>query len=621
MNAITFESASSELRLPGQPALANRIARFVPEARAQGGAEWESEPASDPVIMMIDDEPLNIEVLQTFLEEAGYREFVPTSAPREAIGLMADRRPDVVLLDLVMPEMSGFEILERMRADDGLRHVPVIVLTSATDSETKLKALELGATDFLAKPVDSSELALRLRNTLSAKAYRDRLANYDAVTGLPNRRLFADRVERALRQSARAGNTGAVLLLGFDRLEEVTEALGIGVADSLMKAVALRLDLALRGAESIARDGKPGIRPSVAKLDGEEFALLLTDMPSGDLAAPIAQRIQAAMQPPFRAGGQDVLLPSSVGIAVFPDDGMETSALLSNAGVAMRHARQEGGKGVCFYARNLNAGSIARLSIESELRRAIENDELCLFYQPKVRVQNGRGTGAEALVRWKHPTRGLVPPGEFIPVAEESGLVVPLGEWVLHAACRQIKAWQAAGMRVPRISVNVSSKQFKARTVTQSVVGALKATGVNPSHLALEITEGAIMDHAERNVRMLHELKALGITLAVDDFGTGYSSLSYLKRFPIDELKIDRAFVTDVDTNPDDAAIVIAVIALSHCLGLAVVAEGVETQSQRDFLASRGCDEAQGFLFAKPMPADAFGTLLAGSAIKRKATA
>jgi diguanylate cyclase (GGDEF)-like protein len=621
MNAITFEGPASELRLPAsQPALANRAARFVPEARAQD-SEWDGEPAADPIIMMIDDEPLNIEVLQTFLEEAGYREFIPVTAPREALGLIADRRPDVVLLDLVMPEMSGFEILERLRADDSLRHTPVIVLTSATDAETKLKALELGATDFLAKPVDSSELALRLRNTLSAKAYRDRLANYDAVTGLPNRRHFAERIERALRQSARGGNVGAVLLLSLDRFEEVNEALGIGVADSLMKAVALRLDLALRGAESVARDGKPGIRPSVARLDGEEFGILLTDMASGDLAAPIAQRIHAAMQPPFRAGGQEMLLPSSIGIAVFPDDGMETSALISNAGVAMRHAKQEGGKGICFYARNLNAGSIARLSIESELRRAIENDELCLYYQPKVRVQNGRGTGAEALVRWKHPSRGLLLPGEFIPVAEESGLVVPLGDWVLRAACAQIKNWQSAGMRVPRITVNVSSKQFKARTVTESVVGALKSSGINSQHLGLEITEGAIMDHAERNVRTLHELKALGLTLSIDDFGTGYSSLSYLKRFPIDELKIDRSFVTDVDKNPDDAAIVIAVIAMAHCLGLAVVAEGVETQAQRDFLAGRGCDEAQGYLFSKPISAEAFGTLLAGSAIKRKSAA
>jgi EAL domain-containing protein (putative c-di-GMP-specific phosphodiesterase class I) len=287
----------------------------------------------------------------------------------------------------------------------------------------------------------------------------------------------------------------------------------------------------------------------------------------------------------------------------------------------MRHAKQEGGKGICFYARNLNAGSIARLSIESELRRAIENDELCLYYQPKVRVQNGRGTGAEALVRWKHPSRGLLLPGEFIPVAEESGLVVPLGDWVLRAACAQIKNWQSAGMRVPRITVNVSSKQFKARTVTESVVGALKSSGINSQHLGLEITEGAIMDHAERNVRTLHELKALGLTLSIDDFGTGYSSLSYLKRFPIDELKIDRSFVTDVDKNPDDAAIVIAVIAMAHCLGLAVVAEGVETQAQRDFLAGRGCDEAQGYLFSKPISAEAFGTLLAGSAIKRKSAA
>jgi EAL domain-containing protein (putative c-di-GMP-specific phosphodiesterase class I) len=327
------------------------------------------------------------------------------------------------------------------------------------------------------------------------------------------------------------------------------------------------------------------------------------------------------MQAPFRAAGQEVLLPSSIGIAVFPDDGMESSALLSNAGVAMRHAKQEGGKGVCFYARNLNAGSIARLSIEGELRRAIENDELCLFFQPKVRVQNGRGTGAEALVRWNHSSRGLLLPGEFIPVAEESGLIVPLGDWVLRKACAQIKTWQSAGMRVPRISVNVSSKQFKARTVTESVVGALKASGINPQHLGLEITEGAIMDHAERNVRTLHELKALGLTLSIDDFGTGYSSLSYLKRFPIDELKIDRSFVTDVDKNPDDAAIVIAVIAMAHCLGLAVVAEGVETQAQRDFLAGRGCDEAQGYLYSKPISAEAFGSLLAGSAIKRKTAA
>jgi diguanylate cyclase (GGDEF)-like protein len=621
MTPITFEGPASELRLPAsQPALANRVARFVPEARAPQ-SEWDGEPAADPVIMMVDDEPLNIEVLQTFLEEAGYREFVPVTAARETLSLIAERRPDVVLLDLVMPEMSGFEILERMRADDALRHVPVIVLTSATDGETKLKALELGATDFLAKPVDSSELALRLRNTLSAKAYRDRLANYDIVTGLPNRRFFAERIERALRQSARGGNVGAVLLLNLDRFEEVNEALGIGIADSLLKAVALRLDLALRGAESVAHEGKPGIRPSVAKLDGEEFGVLLTDMATGDLAAPIAQRIQAAMQAPFRAAGQEVLLPSSIGIAVFPDDGMETSALLSNAGVAMRHAKQEGGKGVCFYARNLNAGSIARLSIEGELRRAIENDELCLFFQPKVRVQNGRGTGAEALVRWKHPSRGLLLPGEFIPVAEQSGLIVPLGDWVLRKACAHIKTWQSAGMRVPRISVNVSSKQFKARTVTESVVGALKSSGINPQHLGLEITEGAIMDHAERNVRTLHELKALGLTLSIDDFGTGYSSLSYLKRFPIDELKIDRSFVTDVDKNPDDAAIVIAVIAMAHCLGLAVVAEGVETTTQRDFLAGRGCDEAQGYLYSKPISAEAFGTLLAGSAIKRKTAA
>jgi diguanylate cyclase (GGDEF)-like protein len=610
MGKLSFETVPPSARLMplGQTALSEKASR-VPGGVPAPDLGLDAEHAESPVVMMVDDEQLNLEVLQTFLEEAGYKDFVSVTEPEKVLGLLTERRPDVMLLDLVMPGMSGFQILERMRADDTLRHIPVIVLTSSTDAETKLKALELGATDFLGKPTDPSELALRLRNTLSAKAYRDRLANYDAVTGLPNRRLLMDRLERLLRETARAGATGALLHIHLDRFKQISEAFGLGIGDSLLKGVAMRLDLGARATAA-------GKLPKIYRTGDDEFALLLPGMGRGDDTAAVAQGLLAAMAAPYRAAGQEVSITAGIGIAVFPDDGMEANALASHAGVAARHANEQGGKGYQFYAKELNATSLKRLSVESELRRALEQDELRIFYQPKVRAQNGRGTGAEVLVRWIHPERGMISPVEFIPIAEETGLIVPLGEWVLRAACAQSRAWQKAGLRVPRVTVNVSGKQFHAPQMTETVVGALKASGLDSRYLGIELTESAVMGNAERDIRTLHELKDLGVTLSIDDFGTGYSSLSYLKRFPLDELKIDRSFVSGVDTDPDNAAIVIAIIAMAHCLGLSVVAEGVETQAQHAFLKDKSCDECQGFLFAKPMPAEAFGKLLAGGAAK-----
>ena len=617
MGKLAFETVPPSLRMmpAGQTALSEKVSRLPAGTPAlEFGSDVEH--ADSPVVMMVDDEPINLEVLQTFLEEACYREFVSLSDPLQALGALAERRPDVLLLDLMMPQMNGFEILERMRADGTLRHIPVIVLTSSTDAETKLKALELGATDFLAKPTDPSELALRLRNALSAKAYRDRLANYDAVTGLPNRRLFMDRLERALREGARAGATGAVLHLHLDRFKQISEAFGLGIGDSLLKGVAMRLDLGLRASALSSADGKPSVLPKIYRTGDDEFALLLPGLSRGEDAASIAQGLLAAMAASFRAAGQDLSIATGIGISVFPDNGMEASTLASHAGVAARHANEPGGKGYQFYAKELNATSLQRLSVESELRRALERDELRLYYQPKVRAHNGRGTGAEVLVRWAHPERGLVAPGEFIPVAEETGLIVPLGEWVLRTACAQSKAWQKAGLRVPRVTVNVSGKQFGAPQMAETVAGVLEASGLEARYLGIELTESAVMGNAERHIRMLHELKELGVTLSIDDFGTGYSSLSYLKRFPLDELKIDRSFVAGVDTDPDNAAIVIAIIAMAHSLGLSVVAEGVETQAQLAFLKSKACDECQGYLFAKPMSTELFGKLLAGAASK-----
>jgi len=582
------------------------------------GEDWEAGDPRDSKIMLVDDEPINIEVISAFLEENGYRDIIQTSEPTEALAMLAEARPDVLLLDIVMPGVDGFDILARMRTDSNLRHTPVIVLTASTDAATKLRALELGATDFLAKPVDPSELALRLRNSLAAKAYRDRLANYDRITGLPNRHTFTEQLERALRHTARVGTLGALLLVGVDRFKKINDAFGVEVGDAILKAVSQRIDDTLRGGDLVARaeQAEPRSRDhravptTLSRLGGDEFVVLLAEIDKAQGAATVARRLLEVMQTPFHAPGQELNITVSIGITVFPTDGMAPGNLLSNAQVALRHAKQEGGGAVAYYSERLNAGALKRLAIENELRRALASNELRLYYQPKVKLANDRGVGAEALIRWMHPERGMIAPGEFIPIAEESGLITQIGEWTLREACRQIRTWRDAGCVVPRISINIAARQMRGDELVRSVKQALLANQLEGRALMLELTESAIMDDAAANVRKLRELKELGASISIDDFGTGYSSLSYLKKFPIDELKIDRSFVADADVEADSAAIVTAIIMMAHSLGLIVVAEGIEKRSQMEFLRARGCDEGQGFLLARPMPAEAFGRML-----------
>jgi diguanylate cyclase (GGDEF)-like protein len=594
---VTFDSSDELL---GQMKGGNAIPVSGPE----------DQQSAHSLIMMVDDEPINLEVLQTFLQDAGYKKFVQCSEPLKAMDVISAQRPDIILLDLVMPEMSGFEILKRMRNSDTLRHIPVIILTSSTDADTKLMALELGATDFLGKPFDPSELALRLRNTLSAKAYRDRLENYDSVTGLPNRRLLTERLERELRTAAGAGTIGAVIQLNLDRFKQINEALGLGVGDSVLKGVAMRLDLALGGAVAAGKAGDPFNPPVLARMGGDEFTVLLLGLANREAAATVTESLLTAVAAPFRAGGEEVVLTASAGVTVFPDDGMEAGALLNNSAVAMRQAKQRGGGSCEVYSRDLSTKSLHRLNVESELRRAIERQELRIFFQPKVRVENGRGSGAEVLVRWQHPERGLIGPDKFIPIAEETGLIVPLGEWVLRTACTQTADWLRAGLRVPRFSVNVASPQFRTQRFPATVSSALQDADLDPRFLGLELTESAMMEDAPRSIRALQELKEIGVRISIDDFGTGYSSLAYLKRFPLNELKIDKSFVMGVDTDADNAAIVIAIIAMARGLGLSVCAEGVETKSQLALLKRHACDECQGYLFSKPVPAETFSKML-----------
>ena len=560
----------------------------------------------EATVMMVDDEPTTIDVLQAFLETEGYQRFVTTSESNQAMDLVAKENPDVLLLDLHMPKVSGFEILKHLRRDPRYRHLPVIVLTSATDSETKLKALQLGASDFLGKPVDPSELALRLRNTLAAKAYQDRLTFYDNLTGLPNRQLFLDRLLWALRCAKRDATCGAVLHIDLDHFKKINEALGHEVGDGVLIAVGDRLLKSLSAAGASATAESQSI---LSRVGGDEFNVLVPEMQRAESAVEVAQALLDALREPFKVQGREVFISGSIGVAVFPNDGDGSDALIKHASVAMNQAKLHGRNSYEFYSASMNARALERLSLETHLRRALERDELLAVYQPKVDTRTGQVMGSEVLLRWHHPELGSISPVQFIPLAEETGLIVPFGQWVLSTACKQNKMWQLAGLPKVKVAVNVSARQFRDGRFIQTLVRALEVSSLDPQYLTLELTENTIMENAQENLDILHEIKEMGIKLSVDDFGTGYSSLSYLKQLPLDELKIDRSFIAGLRSETDDAPIITAIVAMAHSLKLRVVIEGVETQHQLNFARDRGCDEYQGFLFSQPVPSPEFAAL------------
>jgi diguanylate cyclase (GGDEF)-like protein len=563
----------------------------------------------DALIMMVDDEPTIMEVMQIYLEDAGYGRFVLIEDSTEALGLMAKNTPDVLLLDLIMPGITGFEILESLRTDPCLKHVPVLVLTAANDAETKLKALELGATDFLAKPVDPSELALRVRNTLAAKAYLDHLSCYDVLTGLPNRTMFMEQLATLLAASLAERKKSAVLHIGLDRFRQINDTLGHSTGDMLLKLVAQRFEHRVRSNDFIAKPGPSEIYAGLARINGDEFTMLLSESDNPDEVIGKARRLLEALAEPFVVGGNELFATASIGIAISPDDGEDIDTLLKHADVALAHAKQRGGNTYQFYSDEINARSLGQLALENQLHKALDRNELVLYYQPKVEVASGRLVGAEALLRWEHSDLGLVSPVDFIPIAEERGLIVPIGEWVLDTACRQCKAWQSEGLGPLRMSVNVSARQFHQPGIIHSIESALDSAGLSGNSLVLELTESMLIDDPKNVIKILHRMKEIGVAISIDDFGTGYSSLSYLKQFPVDELKVDRSFVSDISVNADDCAIVTAIIAMGHSLGFSVVAEGVENAAELDFLRARDCEEYQGFFFSKPLPADEFAAL------------
>ncbi len=437
-----------------------------------------------------------------------------------------------------------------------------------------------------------------IKERKQAEARIQHLAEHDALTGLPNRLLLRERAEQALLHARRHGHCTALLFIDLDRFKVINDTLGHKTGDILLEQVAGRLRGCMREEDTVARQG------------GDEFVMVLTQLTELRDAGTVAQKIQKTFSQAFKFDAYEFHISPSIGISVFPGDGDSVDTLMKNADIAMYHAKRAGGNGYHYYTAQMNARAFERLTVEHALRQALDNQEITLHYQPQLDLASGRITGIEALARWQHPQMGWIPPDIFIPIAEECGLIAPLGEWVLREACRQINHWRAAGHTELRMAVNLSARQFTQGTLPAILGAVLRDCGTDPAALELEVTESVLMQHTEDNITTLKHLHDMGMLIAMDDFGTGYSSLSYLKRFPIDKLKIDRAFIRDLPTDTDDAAITTAIIAMARSLNLGVIAEGVETAEQLAFLQGLNCDGIQGYHLSRPLPAAECGHFL-----------
>ncbi len=698
------------------------------------------DDANAPLILVVDDDPSLRLFLREALEVKGFR-VVEAGNGAEGVALCSDHRPELIILDVNMPQMDGFEACAAIRRLPGHETTPILILTGLDDLESVSRAHEAGANDFAVKPISLPILDHRVRYMLRAKINLDRLveseerlaraqriarlgnwewdvqsgemhwsaemyrlygmnpdpgapgrdrqldrvhlddrdmvsraivealrkerpysldfrvvspegverfvheeaeivfdgtgaavrmvgttqditerkraegqirllAYYDGLTLLPNRRLFLEKLGLTLENVRRQSRSLAVLFLDLDRFKQINETLGHGVGDRLLQAVAERLRKSLRSSDAIARGDVSASNDDVCRLGGDEFIVSITNISRGEDAATVAKRILESLQQPFRLDEQEVFISGSIGISLFPQDGADLESLLKNADAAMYQAKEAGRNNYQFFSQSMNATAVKRLTLETKLRRALEREEFELYFQPQIDVRTWSITGAEALIRWRHPDLGLVSPAEFIPLAEETGLILPIGEWVLRTASAQARAWHDAGHGSLVMAINISGRQFREKNLAKMIEQVIDGIGLDPHRLELEITESVLMRSAEETVNTLKTLKAMGARIAADDFGTGYSSLSYLRRFPIDTLKLDQSFIHEIVADRGTAAIVAAVIGMAHGLGLEVIAEGVETPEQRTLLFQEGCHIMQGYLFGRPVPAGEFEALL-----------
>ena len=553
-------------------------------------------------VLLVEDNEGDVRLVKELLSHDCPGKFVIETVNRlqEAIEIIKQEEFDVVLTDLSLPDSDGMETISRIQESNS--NLPIIVLSGQESESLAMKIVQSGAQDYLVKGQgDGYLISKALRYAIERKRIQEGLsylAQYDSLTGLANRNLFRERLGRALIRVDRNKSLVALMFIDLDRFKNINDTLGHDAGDKLLIEVSRRL-------EKCTRDGD-----TVARLGGDEFTVILEDIKHVDDAAVIARKILVAMEPAIKLSGYEVFVTPSIGITIYPLDDTSVNNLLKNADTAMYRAKERGRNGFQFYTAGMNTRTIERLELEAGLRRALKNEEFVLYYQPKIAIDNRQIIGAEALIRWQYKKLGLIPPLKFIPIAEETGLIVPIGEWVIRTACKQVASWQEAGFTDLRMAVNISARQFTDSDIVKVVLDAVIQTNIKPQHLEVEITESMLMEDTSINISALKELKEHGVHISIDDFGTGYSSLSYLKRFHIDALKIDQSFVRDITTDSDDAAIASAVIALGQSLHLTVVAEGVETEEQLSFLKKQGCHEAQGYLFSKPVPAEDFAQLL-----------
>jgi predicted signal transduction protein with EAL and GGDEF domain/DNA-binding response OmpR family regulator len=692
------------------------------------------------VVLVVDDDETMRVWAGACLGNAGFA-VIEAADGAEALRVLERADPEVIMLDVEMPNLDGFATCRRIRELPGFTNTPIIMVTGRDDTVSIERAYAAGATDFATKPINWSLLHHRLRYILRASQTVDeladsqaklndaqriaglgswewtlhddrvswshgmywilglqpqavppsraaliervighqrgrleetlgdvlgggqparlchslvrpdgsarvvqhrierlsdargvvtglratlqditeireaeeqirRLAYFDSLTGLRNRESFQERAQQEVERAKRHGRRLAAVFLDLDNFKRVNDTLGHRVGDLLLKSVARRLVHSVRSSDLVVRcDGEEGEQP-VARLGGDEFTVLLMDVAGGKDAAAVAERILQAVSQPLSLSGHDVSITASIGLALFPQDGNDAESLLKNADTAMYFAKREGKNLFRFYDETMNVAALRRLQLEASLRRALDRDELLLHYQPQIDLASGAIEGVEALLRWRCPDVGEISPAEFIPLAEETGLIIPIGAWVLRTACAQLKAWRCEGLAIGRVAVNISVLQFVQQDFPRLIQRVLAETGLEPERLELEITESLLAKDVDGAVRTLASLKGIGVHLSIDDFGTGYSSLSQLKRFPIDRLKIDRSFVCDVTSDPNDAAIAMAVISMAASMELSVVAEGVETSEQLEFLRRNRCDEVQGNYLSTALPADALADLV-----------
>lgn len=565
-------------------------------------------------ILVIEDERTHRINLHKVLSVEGFETIIAENG-NMGIDLALQEQPDLIICDILMPELDGYKVLKVLQQNPITASIPFIFITAKSDPSDMRLGMNLGADDYLTKPFKRSEIveaiATRLQKQVLIKKQRDQermqteaivsyLLRYDRITNLPNRFLLEERFRELLTQNETTRQPIPILSLGIERLKQLHNTLGPARCNALLQSIAERLKNRL------------GKDDTMAQIGPDRFIILLAQSYQKSEVSQIAEILIDAFASPFPIEIHEIFLSPRIGIAFFGRDGRDLDTLIQHASAAMEDGQETGKLRYQFYLASIGDKSKAALLLEQELRQGIERGEFQLYYQPKVNMPSGQIEGAEALIRWRHPKRGFVSPGDFIPLAEKTGLIVPLGEWVLRSACTQARVWQDAGFSPLRVAVNLSGHQFNENEVNLYglVVDILKETGLNSSYLELELTESILMENPQAAIATLHKLKSLGIRISIDDFGTGYSSLSYLSQFPFDVLKIDRSFICQLPDDDKNRTITIAILEMAHRLNLKIVAEGVETKSQLMFLEEHQCDEIQGYWFSPPLSAKDFSDLL-----------